>query len=417
VVAALIGELRSCRTLVDYDELQRRLFQVLHSRQEHRSQARRCAHRLASGKSVPTPVPQLPPDANLNDPETWRIEDLVFDRVCRQLQAVGDGIAWRASGYDRRYVIAVSSNASPGPMAGKSGLPHELGAAVELRNRGSFGLLHDLTNCLRIGDITEFKPDGTKLLYEIKSSSTAKTGPQRRKMQAAVQAIMAGGELPGRPGQRIVVPATRCRTHIRSFVAGINAAMTHGIAGVNISSSPVLTAISIPTMARTRGGDTPAQVTADFNAQRQAALAKAGIDSLLHHVRVASATRNHDFVPSVMPFALFPLPPLQAALLICDYMCFDLTIALDRITGKLTKHGITPAVSLAPGNSTLVATDTVLTLSKGSRKLQLHPGALYELLIETLDLDTWAQATADVLDEPNAPHHPVVALSTTRVWR
>jgi len=29
------------------------------------------------------------------------------------------------------------------------------------------GLLHDLTNCLRIGDITEFRPDGSKLLYEI----------------------------------------------------------------------------------------------------------------------------------------------------------------------------------------------------------------------------------------------------------
>ena len=102
--------------------------------------------------------------------------------------------------------IAVSSNASPGPMAGKSGLPHELGAAVELRNRGNFGLLHDLTNCLRIGDITEFKQDGSKLLYEIKSSPTAKTGPQRRRMEAAVQAVMTGGDLPGRPGQRIVVP-------------------------------------------------------------------------------------------------------------------------------------------------------------------------------------------------------------------
>ena len=261
VVAALIRELQSCRILVDYDELQRGLFQVLHSGEEHKSQARRCAHRLARGKSLPTPLPQLPPNANPNDPDTWRIEDLVFDRVCRQLRAVGDGIAWRASGYDRRYVIAVSSNASSGPMAGKSGLPHELGAAVELRNRGSFGLLHDLTNCLRIGDITEFKPDGSKLLYEIKSSPTAKSGPQRRRMEAAVQAVMTGGELPGRPGQRIVVPPIRCRTHIRTFVAGINAAMTHGIAGVNISNSRALTAISFPTMARIRASDTPAQVT------------------------------------------------------------------------------------------------------------------------------------------------------------
>ena len=124
---------------------------------------------------------------------------------------------------------------------------------------------------------------------------------------------MTGGELPRRPGQRIVVPPTRCRTHIRTFVAAINAAMTHGIAGVNISNSRALTAISFPTMARTRAGDTPAQVTADFNAQRQSALSRAGIDSMLHHVRVASTTRNHNFVPSVIPFALFPAPASRPA--------------------------------------------------------------------------------------------------------
>ncbi len=417
VVATLIGKLRSCRRLVDYDDLQRLLFHALHSVQEHQSEARRCAHRLARRKALPTPLPQLPLGANPSDPETWRIEDLVFDRICRQLRAVGDGIAWRVSGNDRRYVIAVSSNASPGWIAGKSGLEHELGAAAELRNRGSLGLLHDLTNCLRIGDITEFKPDGTKLLYEIKSSATAKTGPQRRRMEAAIQAVMAGGELPGRPGQRIVVPAIRCRTHIRTFAAGINAAMTHGIAAVNISDSRALTVVSFPTMARIRGSHTPAQSTADFKAQRQAAMSRAGIDAMLHHVRVASTARNHDFVPSVMPFALFPLPALYAALVICDYVSFDMTIAPERISSKLAAKGIATAVSLPPSDSTLVATDIVLTLSKGSRELRLHPGALYELLIETLDLDTWSQANADVLDEPDAPHHPVLALSTTRVWR
>ncbi len=134
------------------------------------------------------------------------MEDLVYDRICHQLRAVGDGLAWRVSGYDRRYVIALSSNAATGTMAGNSGLPRELGAAAAMRATGSFGLLHDLTNCLRIGDISEFRPDGSKLLYEIKSSPNAKTGPQRRRMEAAVEAVMTGGELPGRPGTRIVTP-------------------------------------------------------------------------------------------------------------------------------------------------------------------------------------------------------------------
>ena len=203
-------------------------------------------------------------------------------------------------------------------MAGKSGLPHETLAVAGCAQREASGL-HDLTNCLRIGDITEFPPDGSKLLYEIKSSPTAKTGPQRRRMNAAVEAVMTGGELPGRPGNRIITPAIRCRTHIRSFVSVITEAQIQGIAGTSISNSRALSACSFPALARTRASAGPDQLTADFKTARHNALNKAGIASALHHVRVMSPTRNHDFVPSVMPFALFPLSEL-AALLICDYI-------------------------------------------------------------------------------------------------
>jgi len=417
VVAALIHELRACRTPVEYDEFQRRLFQVLHSREEHKGECRRCAHRLQRGKRLPDPLPQLPPGAEPDDPETWRVEDLVFDRICHQLRAVGDGLAWRASGYDRRYVIALSSNASPGVMAGKAGLPRELGASAGMRAAGSFGLLHDLTNCLRIGDITEFRPDGAKFLYEIKSSPTAKTGPQRRRMNAAVEAVMTGGELPDRPGTRIITPTIRCRTHIRSFVSVIAEAHTRGIAGTSISDSRALTACSFPALARTRTSAGPDQLTDDFKTARQNALTKAGIASALHHVRVMSPTRNHDFVPSVMPFALFPFSPELAALLICDYIIFDITAAPERIARTMTRYGITTDIPLALANDTLTAPDTVVTLSKGPRTLQLHPGALYELMIECLDLTTWAQANTEILDAPDPPPHPVLAFATTRVWR
>jgi len=417
IVAALIQELRACRSPIEFDECQRRLFQVIYSREEHKAECRRCAHRLERGRRLPDPLPQLPAGADPGDPETWRTEDLVFDRICRQLRTVGDGLAWRASGHDRRYLIALSSNASPGPMAGKSGLPHELGATAGMRAAGSFGLLHDLTNCLRIGDVTEFRPDGSKLLYEIKSSPSAKTGPQRRRMEAAIEAVMAGGELPGRPGTRIITPAARCRTHIRSFASVIEQAHAQGIASTSISNSRAVTACSFPTLASTRGGAGPEQLTGDFAAARQDALTKTGIASALHHVRVMSPTRNHDFVPSVMPFALFPISPLLAALLICDYIIFDITAAPERITRTMTRYGITTDIPLALTNDTLTAPDTVIRLSKGPRTLRLHPGALYEFMIECLDLASWAQANAEILDVPGLPPHPVLALSTTRVWR
>ena len=51
---------RVCRTIVDYDEIQRRLFQLLRIREEHKASCRRCAACLHRGKSLPKPLPQLP---------------------------------------------------------------------------------------------------------------------------------------------------------------------------------------------------------------------------------------------------------------------------------------------------------------------------------------------------------------------
>lgn len=417
LVESLVTWLRMCRSAPDYDDFQRGLFQHLHRFEDIRAQGRRCAARLARGKSLSTPLPPLPDGADPHDPRTWRVEDLVFERVCRQLRAVGDALAWRASGYDRRYVIALSSNNAPGPMAGKKGLPRELGAAVSLRDQGSFGLLHDLTNCLRIGDVTEFTPDGSRLLHEIKSSQHAKSGAQRRRMKAAVQAVMHGGELPGRTGSHIVSPDERCRTHIRTFASCIADAADRGIAATAISDSRAMTAASLEAIGRTQR-DVPARsLLDDLSSARHAALEKAGIAAALHLVQANSVTRNHDFLPSVMPFALYPIPPSQAALLICDGLFFDIAVSPERISGQFERLGVHTEIPLAPAHDTLVAGDAVINLRRGTRRMQLHPGALYEFLMESLDLETWAAAIAQVLDDRSAPRRPVVALTTTRVWR
>jgi len=118
-----------------------------------------------------------------------------------------------------------------------------------------------------------------------------------------------------------------------------------------------------------------------------------------------------------MPFALFPLPPKQAALLICDYLVFDLTCSPERIGAELQRLGFIAEIPLTTANDNLASGDTVVRLRMGSRGIQLHPGALYEFLFECLDLGAWAAAIAEVLHDPKAPPHPVFAFSTTNVWR
>ena len=64
-------------------------------------------------------------------------------------------------GYDRRAIIALSRNDSPGLSYNKLGLNAELTAIEELwKSDGHFALHHDSTNSLRIGDLTEFTAGG-----------------------------------------------------------------------------------------------------------------------------------------------------------------------------------------------------------------------------------------------------------------
>jgi hypothetical protein len=55
-------------------------------------------------------------------------------------------------------------------------------------------------------------------------------------------------------------------------------------------------------------------------------------------------------------------------------------------------------------------------MRKGSRRMALGPGGLYELLMEFYDVNSWAAAVSDILDNPESPRHPVPIFMTTKVW-
>src|SRR5581483_5773506 len=107
------------------------------------------------------------------EPKEWWIESEVASRCVRQLRAVGDALAWRVYLYDRRAILALSRNAPTGPIVRKAGLGLELGYIVrDWEKHRRFTLLHDLTSCLRIADVSEVHANGQRLLAEIKASPT-----------------------------------------------------------------------------------------------------------------------------------------------------------------------------------------------------------------------------------------------------
>lgn len=100
-----------------------------------------------------------------------RLRELnTFRHLLRQSRRFGDALAWVLLGLDEKFIHPLSENqrnSVPAPGTGTAGL---VAAAEFLSGEGyGFPLLHDITDILRIGDITFIRPETSPLTVEIKT--------------------------------------------------------------------------------------------------------------------------------------------------------------------------------------------------------------------------------------------------------
>lgn len=88
----------------------------------------------------------------------------------RLLKELGSTVAWVLLEYDRPYIRAFSHNLEPGFISGKEGLRlEEIALRASFRQQNYAGVLHDITNCLRIGDLSVRRPDDSIQTLELKT--------------------------------------------------------------------------------------------------------------------------------------------------------------------------------------------------------------------------------------------------------
>jgi hypothetical protein len=168
VLVELIEQLRACASVRDGLEFQNALLDQVLRVEGDRNSFTQAVKRIKIGRR---PHPGGPEPQSALDPaslKAWRHEVDVCERVGRQLRCVGDALAWRVFGFERRHILALCRNQLPGVMAGKAGLAAERERVAQAYEAGRFAILHDLTNCLRIGDVTVFG-DGLPETIEIKT--------------------------------------------------------------------------------------------------------------------------------------------------------------------------------------------------------------------------------------------------------
>lgn len=118
--------------------------------------------------------------ANKNDKEA----QTVYRRRRARLKRIADGFVWTALGFDEIRLLAYAGNPTPGYMAGKSGYWPERITVNTLYGFSDvvFAIQNDVTNILRVGDITVLLPNQTIKVIEVKSGS-GKAGFARAQRQ------------------------------------------------------------------------------------------------------------------------------------------------------------------------------------------------------------------------------------------
>jgi hypothetical protein len=413
-VAALIAAMRGCGSAADYDEIQRELFRHVWETETRRGQISRCLKRVRRGESLPTDAPELGNGLPADEEESWRYENFTYERLGRQLRCVGDALAWRATGYNRAYIIAASANASAGPITNKEGLESELGVVEErFRDHGRFVLLHDLTNCLRIGDATEFMENGARRVIEVKKSGR-RHPQQTQRMKQLVDAMMSGSALPGLPGSGIVRLATPMRTHLATLADAVRLADQRGIAGLVVPRGQrFVICASLPVISRDGEPEGWVQRSKSELTRLQRRLGlREGTDDLTINSGDTAAR-----AAGLAPFAIYPLSALHCAQLICDQLTIDVHMPASAVIRAMEDRGLSAQFPLGGSNSTVTPRDASFHVHDGQHTITLHASAIAQQLLEFVTLDTLADSICEVLSLPSPPAQPIpVYTDEPLVW-
>jgi hypothetical protein len=431
-LAQLIEQLRAARNIEDGYALQQALLDRRLEADKSFSASSQAAKRVRAGKAPQAGAPDPPAGMDPRLPETWELERIVSERLGRQYRCIGDALAWRVFGFQRKEIIARSQNAPPGPMAGKEGLPAELAALEQARADGKFAILHDLTNCLRIGDVTVFSDDDPPETIEVKSDPNRRSPVQNRRIKAAAAAVRDNGPLPGQERRtRLFDLDVQFKTHLDVLSLGTERAARDGIFTAKVQDGRALLVTDI--YGCNAQGWTEDEYAAKVESKRNAVLRRAGISGDPQWLVTATSLDLVSRDPLRVPFAAYPLHPVACARIIGDLAAFFVITSGPKLVDLVRQAGIETRWVRPPGTGDLTPGEVVMEMVvtrtsapappalakqlhrpglrvESSRTLQMQRSGLDMYLIELIDQDTWLQGVkymltaADFKDRP-WPHY------------
>jgi hypothetical protein len=421
-IQSLIARLRNLRASSDYYEFHNDLVAFMYGADEWRDQCAKVELLLRDGADCD-------PSWRTVD---WRLERIVADRVCRQLRCVGDGLAWKALAYERPLIVALGTNRSNPSLSSKKGFACELRVLKDTwENEGHFAMLHDVTNCLTVGDLTICSQmhapwvDRAKhtcnperwVVAEVKNRNgkcmTVRRGKQLDRMQMVVDAVVNGTALVGDDGvPRQLFRSTRqLKTHLRRVAAILEEASNSGHSTRRIQRNWVLSGRA-PAQALKSGLSQKDLKTTDDRALIEAGFTEGRPRFLLSSADILGLSRG------CAPFSIFPFSPEICAALTCDYLAFLSVLEVTAVDDALLAAGFEQVQEITPIDLSQGDRPVVRGLVKG-KAMSINGAGLNQIMLESVDIKRQAEAMIEYCSRPDAtPAIGVLTLKNERAtWR
>jgi hypothetical protein len=311
------------------------------------------------------------------------------DDVCSALQhsmrVIADGIVWRALDYDRTAIAVLGEGTRVGRFANEEGLQPELRRMDDLRERyGVLALHNDMTNCLRVGDVTGIftTDDGQRLPVPVevkKSEVLTMNSPQVKRITAAMHRIET---------RRLHLPLAY-RTYMNDLPELIRRAKATGHATLRPAPCVFVEVCDF----RHFGGRPEALGEQSRKVHKKLGWLD-GSDLILTGQTARSRARDrHDTVSQLAPISIFPLPAEDVADILFGFVDVKVLLNVPLLQIAFARKGLYTEIHRAPESGR-----SFLTAQSDSSGIIVPAHLREQILHETMTPSTLIRMVEYILD-------------------
>lgn len=389
VVTDLLTAVRLAKERDDMRDVQTELFGYLSDAESRYAKAQRAYKRR---------------EGPLLEADFWR-------RACVQLRTVGDAIAWKFLGYNRKQILLLMRGDHSGHFHGKAGTDVEWALFSEHWDAGEPTLLTGLTMCLRTGDLLVDMGGGTIKIVEAKKQLRHKGGKQKRRALDVVRQFNVEARHEGDSGPSWIVETNvPLRTYWKDSGPALDRAYAQG-AATWVPAPGLGILFMVPSVM---AGYSEEAGLAMLESERL--LAGQSFGEAEHRILLPSLHYPYR-AGAVAPLSIFPIDTGRAAQLVTGDLLFQIELDPERLAIALRAQGVDARMVLPPNADDLVPSIDVLHLTHGSWSGVMHPAGVEALAVELQDREAWAKAISTAnLPERDPRFGLYVTMDETDTW-